>query len=155
MRFSKTDFAPMLADAGLDETILTAFHSTIQLDALTVAVNTATGLDLSESDVVFYIGERGGLDLTVTGGTLKPPTPRLAAPTGLASDASGVWFDEPATGTVMVRWYVNGALAAEEERDLATNRYMALATLGAVPSDVVQIALVESDVCGWWARTTV
>ena len=155
MRFSKADFVPRLQDAGLDDVILTAFASSITLDTLTAAINDATEWNLSPADVVFYIGERGGLGLTVTGGSLPAATSRPEAPTGLGSAEWGVWFSAPDTGTATVRWYVNGGLRVRREQDLATNRSATLDELGAQVGDVVQVCIEENNVVGWWARVTV
>lgn len=152
MRFSKSDFVPRLMDAGLDETILTSFSSSIQVPALTEIINEATGLELGDADVVHYISERGGLGLTATGGSLRGETARLGAPGGVAADSEGIWFDVPSEGDRIVRWYVNGEMKVEELRDLAVNRYMALGDIGATQGDIVQTALIENDVCGWWSR---
>lgn len=139
----------------MDTTILTAFASSITLEALTAAINAATDWTLSEADVMYYLGERGGLELTVTGGSLPAATERPAAPTGLGSDGNGVWFSTPDAETKTVRWYVNGNLEIEREQDLATNRSATLAELGAQSGDVIQVCLVENDVVGWWGRITV
>lgn len=155
MRFSKSDFVPRLQDAGMDGVILTAFASSITLEALTAAVNAATEWQLAPADIVHYISERGGLGLTVTGGSLKAATDRPDAPTGLGTGSGGIWFSTPDEGEMMVRWYVNGALSIEREHDLATNRSATLAELGAVTGNNVQVCLVEDDVVGWWAKIEV
>ena len=155
MKFLKSDCIPMWEDAGLDATILSAFNTSISLQDLVDAVNAAVPLTFTASDLALYISDRGGLGLTVTGGSLRPPTPRLRAPEGLVADATGVWFDSPAEGVVMVRWYVNGEVRLEEERDLESNRYCALSAIGAVGGDIVQIAFVAGDMCGWWGRIQV
>jgi hypothetical protein len=152
MRFSKSDFVPRLHDAGMDSTILTAFASSITLEALTSAVNAATEWELSAADVVHYISERGGLGLTVTGGSLKAATPRPDAPTGLGVGDGGVWFSTPDEGVATVRWYVNGALAIEREQDLSTNRSATLTELGAGAGDTIQVAILDGDTVGWWAQ---
>lgn len=152
MRYSKPDFVPSLESAGLDQTILTAFAHSITEDGLTEAVNTATGLQLSNADVNTYIGERGGLGLIVTGGSIPAPTPRPDRPTGIGHDASAVWCSI-AGGTTegtIVRWYVNGAPVVDKTGVYANSA--TLVELGAGAGDTVQIAEVEDDVVGWWGK---
>jgi len=152
MKYLKPDFVPMLHDAGLDDTILTSFSHSIDLVDLVDAVNVSASLNLTPADLAHYIAERGGLGLTVTGGTLKPASARPASVEGIAADTSGVWFDAPDTGLYDVRWYVNGELRHEEERDLSDNRYLALTTIDAQPGDVIQIALRVGLAISWWSR---
>lgn len=155
MRFNKSDFIPCLQDAGMDDVILSAFARSVTLAALTEAIDNATTWNLSEADVAYYVGQRGGLGLTVTGGSLPGAIERPDAPTGIGAGVESVWFTTPDTGTEIVRWYVNGALVLRREHDLATDRSATLAELGMPQAgDVVQIAIEANGVVGWWGRIT-
>ncbi len=156
MRYSKPDFVPRLADAGLDDVILTAFNDTITSEALVEIVNASTGLGLSEADLHYYISQRGGLGLIVTGGSLASQIARPDAPTGLGQDKAAVWFSEPTGGKLTIRWYVNGGLVSEDTRDCATNRAMPKSALECKEGDVIQVCVVDDNgVVGWWARIEV
>lgn len=153
MKFVKPDFIPMLADAGLDETILAAIRHQVTVDELRVLVNRATDLELENDDIVLYVAERGGLGLSVLDGDLPPATARPDAPTGLGQDGVSVWFSEPSTGIHTLRWYVDGALLIEREQDLALDRSATKAELGdPAPGSIVQVCEVSAGVVGWWAR---
>lgn len=157
IRLIKSDFVPMLHDAGLDNVILLAFVRYIGLDELRMQINQAGDWNLDNDDLIHYIAERGGgLDLRVIG-DLSAPTPRPDAPAGLAQNSTGIRFATPKDGTYTIRWYVNAVLIAEEERDCtkAAGRSITKSRLGVVLGDIVQIAVNDSGVIGWWGRAVV
>lgn len=158
MRIVSTDWIPRCADAGYDAIIESLAPQGLDGEAFVAALNQAGSQpDFNTAMVITYISDRQVANAlqsveVADFGELPPYTLRYGAPGGLGTDGSGVWFGQPATGAEWVRWYVNGQLRAREQRDLAADRYMLLATIGAVAGDVVQIAIEAGGVVGWWAR---
>lgn len=154
------DLIPRAADAGVDDVVRSLSYETIDdvPEFLTRLNSQITPLRITHEPLLQYVADRQGTGALLDIGcdeALPAAISRYTAPTGLGADSSGVWFGTPDTGTEWVRWYVNGAPAAREQRDLASNRYMALETIGAVPGDVVQICIEAGGVVGWWARIVV
>lgn len=152
MKYSKPNFIPMLESAGLDQTILTAFTHSVTSEELTVLVNAATGLALTDADINRYIGERGSLGLDVTGGSVPTATERPERPTDVGSDAGAVYCT-PVGGTTedtVVRWYVNSAPLLDKVGVYANS--VTLLELGAGSGDTVTMAVVDNGVVGWWGK---
>lgn len=154
------DLIPRAADAGVGAVIRSLSYETIEdMPEFLARLNSQiTPLRITLQPLLQFVADMHaeGLLLDVAyDGDLPEAIVRPAAPTGLGGDDSGVWFGAPDVGTAFVRWYVNGALAAREERDLSANRYMALADIGAQAGDVVQVAIDDAGVVGWWGRVNV
>ena len=150
MKLLKPDFVPRMADRGLDDIILDAFEHQIDINTLRMAINKAhPDLNIDNDEILHYISERGGLGLTLTGPGMEPATPRPDAPQKLTQSSKSVSFSG-GDGQV-ARWYVNGRLAAIT----TTGKRIDKADIGAQPGDVVQVALVDDSVVGWWARIEV
>jgi len=158
MKLLKPDFVPRMADRGLDDIILSVFFHQIGINELRMAINTMhPDLNIDNDEIVYYIEERGGLGLTMTGPGMKPATPRPDAPTGLTQSSKSISFTSPSCDLYYARWYVDGRFAADAVEDCtkATGRRIDKDSIGALPGHVVQVALVADGVVGWWARIEV
>ena len=156
MKLLKPDFVPRMQDRGLDDIILDAFAHQVGISTLRMSINRQHGdLGIDTDELMHYIAERGGLGLTFTG-ELPAATPRPDAPTGLAQNSKSVSFASPACD-LRARWYVNGRFAADgaESCARAAGRRIDKGDIGVVPGDVVQVALLDGGVVGWWARIEV
>jgi len=153
------DLIPRAADAGVGAVIRSLSYETIEdMPEFLARMNSQiTPLRMTLAPLLQFLADmhaEGNLQDVAYDGDLPDAIARPGAPAGIGADAGGVWFGTPDTGTAFVRWYVNGALAAREERDLSANRYMALADIGATAGDVVQIAIENGGVIGWWGRVS-
>ncbi len=158
VEYIRDDYGPRLEDAGLDAVILSLVNPKILSEALATAVSLAIGEDVSPNAIDLYIADRweaGELSQVEHVGQMPGGTARYARPTGIGTDGTAVWFGTPASGIEIVRWYVNGALVIRRQHDLSTNRSASAAELGAVPGNVVQIAIEAGGVVGWWGRITI
>lgn len=155
-----SDWVARYQDAGYDALISSIAARSLTDDVFVELLNLIGSQPaLIWPMLLMYIADRQGAGalagIQVWGESPPMAQERLDAPTGLGSDANGVWFSTPDTGTAMVRWYVNGALKIRREHDLSVNRSATLAELGAVAGNVVQIAVEDAGVVGWWARIVV
>jgi hypothetical protein len=159
MDIVRNDLSAYLQDRGLDATIKSLIGMKISVQELTLQINTATGMSLDADSVLHYIADRQAagalLEFSADGGSLPEPIARYAAPTGIGQSADGLWFSTPNTGTHTIRWYTNGVIKVERSQDCASNRSASKAELGAMAGDVVQVAIIDGGVCGWWGRITV
>lgn len=158
MRIVSIDWVSRCEDANYDALIESLAPQGLDGPSFVYELNLAGSQPpFNEAMLVEYISDRQGAGALNSVevqdfGALPAPTSRYAAPTGLGEDGSGVWFSTPDSGIEWVRWYVNGALAARESRDLSSNRSQTLAAIGAVSGDVVQICIESGGVIGWWER---
>lgn len=154
------DLLARAADAGLDAVITSLSYRTIKdMPTLLAQMNSQlTPLCVTHGPLLQYLADRhhvGALLDVAYDGELPPPIDRPAAPSGLGTDGSGVWFSTPDIGQATLRWYVNGAIRLRREQELPANRSATLAELDAQSGDVVQVCVEAGGVVGWWARVTV
>ena len=154
------DLIPRAADVGVDAVIRSLSYETLEdMPEFLARLNSQIApLRLTLGPLYQYLADRQAVGALLDVGCddmLPAAIARYAATTGLGADANGVWFSTPDTGTEIVRWYVNGALALRREQDLTTNRSATMAELGAQTGDVVQVCIEAGGVVGWWARVTV
>lgn len=106
-----------------------------------------------------YIADRkeaGGLyKLTavdeIGASALPVATVRAAAPSGLGTNGTGVWFTPPAPLAGTWQFFLNGV----PKLVLVDYNTTDIATLGAVSGDIIQCCEIVDGVAGWLARITV
>lgn len=155
-----SDWIARYQDAGYDALIASVAGRCLADDAFIELVNLIGSQPaITWPMLLMYLADRQGAGalagVQVWGESLPVAQLRPAAPAGLGAAEWGVWFSTPDTGTAMVRWYVNGALKIRREHDLSVNRSATLTELGAATGSVVQIAIEDASVVGWWARIVI
>jgi len=162
------DLIPRAADAGVDAVIRSLSYETIEdMPEFLARLNSQiTPLRVTLGPLLQYLADRqfvGALVDVAFDGELPPPIERPAAPTGVGTDGSAVWYTEPAPDEATVaRWYVMGSLRVCKTGQFANSVSMAELEAGMtgepiqiVPGNKVQVCIEAGGVVGWWRRITV
>jgi hypothetical protein len=154
IRITRDDLIPFLYDnQTIVQKMIELCNKNCPIDVLLWEISDICGLKNLTWDVIKQLivdaKALGGLaEVTIAGDVLPIAITRPAVPSGIGCNQGGnVWVTPPAEPYVL-RFYVNG------NYKLSFDNYntAALAELGAVSGDIVQICEVAAGVVGWWAR---
>ncbi len=159
----RSDWVPRYQDAGYDQLVddITTKYAQLSIDNLTFLLNYSGELHDLTSDLTLIMLQdlyiNGLISMVLLeGAPISGGTNRQDAPAGFGQDGSSVWFSTPSTGTYDILWYVNGALTlTQEDQDVSSSRSASKASLGTEVDDIVQVAIVDENVVGWWGRVTI
>lgn len=150
---------PALQDAGLDALLESIVLDCNQEDQIIWSLKGKIPYSMTWELLKCYIADRkaaGGLyKLTavdeIGASALPVATVRAAAPSGLGTNGTGVWFTPPDPLVGKWQFLVNGIPKLVLENYNTTD----LASLGAVSGDVIQCCKTVDGVAGWMARIVV
>jgi hypothetical protein len=148
-RFQRDDMIPMLRDEGIAATLAPWIAGNASEEFISELIQMKHSVILLHAQirqVIADLSDAGALDgIDII--DLQLPTIRPPIPSGLGCGSGNVWVTPPGE-TYVLRFYVNGV----HKITLTNYNTTDLATLGAIPGDVIQVSQVVDKVVSWWAR---